>query len=80
MGERQPGTYAAAMSRPDSPAPPDPVRGLLDRLPILGQATTPRERSSGPCCLLNVLIVSLLTLLLRRFLALSIGVSHCWRW
>jgi hypothetical protein len=49
----------------------EPERDLLDRLPVLGRATTQLERSFGPSCLLSLIIVFLLAVVLKRFLSLS---------
>ena len=57
--------------------PPDPIdsipedRDLFDAIPPIGRATSQIERSFGPSCLLSLVIVFLLLVILRRFIAVG---------
>lgn len=44
---------------------------LFDRLMPLGRATSRLERSYGPSCMLSMVIVFILLLMVRRFLAVG---------
>ncbi len=45
---------------------------LIDRVPIVGRATTQLERSIGPSCLLSAIMVFLILVAFRRLLQLPI--------
>ena len=57
------GRESSGAGRPDG--------DLFDRLIPLGRATDRLERSYGPSCMLSMVVVVLLLLMVRRFLALG---------
>lgn len=65
------------MAQIDRPAEPPRHDDILESVPFLGRATTRLERSVGPSCLLSLIIVSLATIILKRYFHLSWNVLAC---
>ncbi len=55
----------------------DQTADAIDALPVVGRATTQLERSFGPSCLLSLVIVLLLMMVLKRYLAVSWPALGC---
>lgn len=69
--------YTHPMPPQDHRIEDDPPADAIDALPLVGRATTQLERSFGPSCLLSLIIVLLLMMVVKRYLAVSWPMLGC---
>ncbi len=69
--------YTHPMPPQDRRIEDDPPADAIDALPLVGRATTQLERSFGPSCLLSLVIVLLLMMVVKRYLAVSWPMLGC---
>ena len=65
------------MEQTERPAERPRHDDILESAPFVGRATTQLERSLGPSCLLSLIIVTLATIILKRYFHLSWNVLFC---